>query len=184
MSLKKYLLVEPNSIDRSTQDKQLTLLDGRMSDILKNRTMNDSEKWFRYSQVLNDYINIASESRRPVKIPILEEESRRKRLVPRKRKISELEQLRNREEEGWQSLQKRISTADALASKTSDLVTERQVSEEIDKMLNTPNIKTRQKRLIKKRIPWSPYQGTTKTPKSIQRRPRKERTLWLQYPEK
>lgn len=46
-------------------------LDDEMEEIMKNKRFDDSEKWKLYNQVLQRFLNLASNKRKPINIPIV-----------------------------------------------------------------------------------------------------------------
>lgn len=72
---KKMILVEPHVIERIRQnenipEKPLSLLDKEMQKIL-NSTIEDREKWSKYSQILQRYLHFANAERQPIVLPII-----------------------------------------------------------------------------------------------------------------
>lgn len=76
---KKMILVTPEVFGRLNQTSEvepdtLSLLDKEMKEVLGNNKISDYEKWTLYSQVLQRYLNIINNIRKPVPLPIIEDE--------------------------------------------------------------------------------------------------------------
>lgn len=77
----RMLLVSPDAIQRIHGDQtDMKALDTEMSAILKSK-LSDNEKWTKYNQVLQRYLHFASESRKPIELPIDGKPSFKERLM-------------------------------------------------------------------------------------------------------
>lgn len=77
-STKKMILIEPEMLERlkskeTASDDSLSRLDKEMHTILK-RKIDDREKWALYTQVLQRYLYVTKENRKPVKMTFQTEE--------------------------------------------------------------------------------------------------------------
>lgn len=75
---KKMILVDPDTIHRINQQENvqpntLSLLDQEMKDIINNNKISDYEKWTLYNQVLQRYLNIVNNTRKPFSLSVVEE---------------------------------------------------------------------------------------------------------------
>lgn len=71
------ILVEPEMLEklqhfRSTESTTLNILDEDMKKVLNNTSIGDRDKWNMYHQVLQRYLHVVNESRKPLTIPIVE----------------------------------------------------------------------------------------------------------------
>lgn len=76
---RKMILIDPSVIEKlkhkeSTSEDPLSRLDQEMQNILVSK-LGDHEKWKLYSQILQRYLYFSDEGRRPIKLPLLPEET-------------------------------------------------------------------------------------------------------------
>ena len=79
---KKMILVEPHNLERFRQNQiqntavdSLSKLDKEMMMVMDRKNTHDSEKWSMYYQILRKYLNIVSQNRKPLMLPVLENET-------------------------------------------------------------------------------------------------------------
>lgn len=75
---KKMVLDTPEVFERINQTSELqpntlSVLDKEMKEVLNNNKFSDYEKWTMYSQILQRYLNIINNIRKPIPLPISEE---------------------------------------------------------------------------------------------------------------
>lgn len=74
---KKMILVESEMLEklqqlRGTEPSTLNILDEDMKKVLNYRSISDHDKWNMYHQVLQRYLHVVNESRKPLTMPIVE----------------------------------------------------------------------------------------------------------------
>lgn len=75
---KKMVLIEPHVLEKFHQQQQLqpdtiSKLDDDMRTVINRKDIEDNEKWTLYNQILQKYLNILKNSRKPLKIAVIDE---------------------------------------------------------------------------------------------------------------
>lgn len=75
---KKMVLVTPEVFERinqvnEVQPNTLSLLDNEMKEVLGNNNISDYEKWGIYNQILQRYLKVINNTRKPMSLPLTSE---------------------------------------------------------------------------------------------------------------